>query len=87
MADRRQTRTEVVLLASWARWIAALLGLALGVLAVAGCFSTGYEWNGSGTLVGARCTNCGWQPKHTAAAAPGAAGSGTSYGTGVRAAR
>lgn len=54
MANNRQSRAEVVLLARWARWIAALLGLALlalGVLAVAGCFPTGYEWSGAGSLV------------------------------------
>ncbi len=53
MTDKRESE-EVKRLVWWERGLAALLGLALlalGILAVAGCFPTAYEWNAYGSLV------------------------------------
>lgn len=54
MAEKQQARTEVVPLVTWARWVSALLGLALlglGVVAVTCEFPTAHEWSGDGSLV------------------------------------
>lgn len=54
MERKRENEAKVKQLATWERWVAAVLGvalLALGVLAVVGCFPTAYEWSGNGSLV------------------------------------
>ena len=54
MTEKKQSRSEVAALPTWARWCAAVLGLlliGLAALLLTWCFPTAYEWKGDGTLV------------------------------------